>query len=128
MYAKVLLPSDPPTAMLICTVDPQTPLLSQLRAQGWTQDTDISLTNEHANLHITSESLVLTVSGKEVLRDYNNPVAPAGWWKAVSENGDRVIIAFVPDGFDLDEQNIASHLNNAADDDRTAWGYVPLTT
>lgn len=128
MYAKVLIPSDNGLSLpLVIAILPatDTTTVDALHSIGWkTYGNECKVPG--AQLTIT-DGFVLSVDGQVFIKDSVNPVAPDGWWDAVSKLNDHVLALVINAGqIDLQSPQLASEFPTLLDNSNTAFSLVPL--
>lgn len=127
MLAKALMPGMP---MIIVTATKDGTLVSQLRSLGWTaylEDKDAS--DPNGSIHITRGSAQIKIDEQIIHEEAVNPASPDGWWAAVQDLEDRVVVLVVEDGkIDLRSAQLKKQLDSLEGSVLTAHNLLPVTT
>lgn len=129
MYAKTLVPTDPPTPALIATTSHPKTLFPELACRGWTDPTTSTRPNAATatRLVISRRRLELVVDDVAILTDDSDSGAPPGWWPAVDRAGGRTVVIIGAD-FDLRSTDLGAHLHTLmATPGALMWALVPIT-
>ena len=126
MYAKSLIPGDPPTASLICTTGSEI-VFGQLLDHGWAAYGQLPTEPATSRLLIVPDSLQLEVDGQILLADHD-PLPPDGWWPAVDGQHGRVVVVVVRSGdVDLHDPHAGSILQSLMDVPGSGvWAMIPV--
>lgn len=128
MYAKTLVPSDPPVPMLVATTS-EPKLLEQLAGFGFLDPA--SGGHDHplgrsVELVIDHTRLALVVDGQVLLED-GAPAGPDGWWPAVDVWGQRCQVWITTGPLDLASADAGQQIMGLmATPGASTWAMVPV--
>lgn len=128
MFAKALIPGDPPVPSLQVTTSVGEQLFGQLLREGWSEFGAALSSPAGSQLLVTHRSLQLVVNGQVLLEDLD-PAAPAGWWPAVDGLGGRCVVLIVRTGaVDLADPAAGRVLQGLMGQTGAGvWGLVPVS-
>lgn len=129
MFAKTLVPGPLALPTLTATTSAMDTLLPQLLAHGWARYGAEGVTqNANGALMLTLEQrLQLVVAGQVLLEDVN-PMAPPGWWEAVTKLEDRCVVNVLRTAdVDLRQSDVGSRMRALLDvPGAGAWALLPV--
>lgn len=131
MYAKILIPSDeagiPGTPGVYVTTPSGSIVAAQLLARGDWHPFRGEIARVEGEVHITPDSLTITVDGQLVLSDDANPLSPPGWWEAVDRVQNHVMVLLLPAGTPFTQPALGDALDALAGARSTAQAILPVT-
>lgn len=128
MYAKVVWGTADGSLPLILITSEDPTLAPTLHSHGWTTWGEAPPTPAGSATHISPEELRIYAGGQILIKDGNgNPKAPAGWGTLIESLEDQAVVAVLPPGVPLEEENLKAMFAQILDSPSSAVALLPIT-